>query len=528
MYKIIDKHFSGIYYVKDKKNSTKEFSNDIFKEIFFQKSEANELKVVTDSNQKDYKPLDHIEDAMKTEKSRFLMLFLDSEITRSLLMEELPKKKRILEQDEKRSLEFIEGSKFKHDTENQKYYIRILSRIKDHITNGDFVVLSDLDNIYGILYDLFNQRFSMEDNSTGVCQINYGDMKEKIPIHNKFGCILLKNEADFLGKQDLEKRLPSPLLNRFEKHILTLENYTNNDQTRSAIQDVKKFIREAIQRYISSSPNKEQDWRSLGNQMIHCFHGGQLIDYVCIKLHNQGVKYDGEKTGTSKYRRVYLNLMRFFSSKMMVMFLEHLQNEQISITRKNASTESFLKWFRKMHPVESLERLREQVEGRHKYSKWIVFTFCKHFYMEGVRVHSRENPTGNYLVLKSKNLDTNGFNQLEEKLTRLQNSGTCKGLIIVIENSQQYHHLSHLQKYIDKFRQDKDPDDRLDNKSIGFVVHQVTRKIEKTKQVDTKNSLRNIFYPNDLISTKMQVEYPDDYKNWQVYYIDNLEDSYYK
>lgn len=205
IYKRIDKHFSGIYYQRD---TEKVFSNDSFKRLYRRRD--RDLEDPSSARFK-YSPLEHIEEAMSKDHSRFLMLFIDSEITRFLLMERLPHYERLVQQasdsGNRRALVVLEGSRLEHDKENQKYYLKVLSQLKRHISDGDFVVFSELDNIYGILYDLFNQRSSMEDSSTSFCQVNYGDMKDRVNVHSKFGCILLKSEADFHDEVGIERRL---------------------------------------------------------------------------------------------------------------------------------------------------------------------------------------------------------------------------------------------------------------------------------------------------------------------------------
>ena len=536
IYHIIDKHFSGIYYVRERAyNPEKVHSNSIFKRIFYAQSRELDTRLLSEGPEYAfsyaYNPLDYIKTAMRTPRSRFLMLFLDCEITRFLLIDQLPRimPQNDLDSAEPRSLEMIEGSKFQHDTQNQKYYFDILSQIKVHIEKGDFLVLSDLDNIYGILYDLFNQRFSMEENSSSVCQINYGDMKEKIPIHSSFGCIMLKSESDFLGKKDIEKKLPSPLLNRFEKHILTLENYTSHPDTKEAIDFVKEFIKESLSpRYLYlSGSRRSAAWQELGNRLIHCFHDGQLIDYICIKLQNGKIKYDHKKSQLEKYKVVFVNLVRFFSSKMMVLFFEHLRKQ--ASPRVEMLTVSYLTWFKNLHSIESLEGVLARMEQKDTFSRWIVFTFCNYFYLPASKRSSPEE----YMVLDSKSLEIKGFSQLDEKLEKLQEDEgeSKKGLIIVIENTSQFHHLKHLEKYINKFVQTSSGLSSLRGKSIGIVVHQINAntKLSNQKLENTSSDPKNkVFYPNSLIENKIRTQFSEDCQSWEVYYIDNLKYSYFE
>lgn len=85
--------------------------------------------------------------------------------------------------------------------------------------------MDNLDIIYGVLYDLFNQRFSLGSSEDKYCNITFEDFRETICVHENFNCIILKQEHELhTPEKDLEKVLPSPLMNRMEKHILKLQS----------------------------------------------------------------------------------------------------------------------------------------------------------------------------------------------------------------------------------------------------------------------------------------------------------------
>ena len=437
---------------------------------------------------------------MTRDNSRFLMLFIDSEITRCLLMERLPRYKRILEQQnslERRSLVMLEGSRLQHDIGNQKYYLNILSRLKTHITEGDFVVFSELDNIYGILYDLFNQRFSMDSNTTSFCQINYGDMRDRINIHAKFGCMLLKSVSDFVRPEGIERRLPSPLLNRFEKHILTLENYTSNQDIKDAIARVKGLLRDCLQNSPVFDRDKRRSWTELGNQLIFCFHDGQLVDYICIKWEQQLRGRSGENV-LERYEEVFNDLVRFFSCKMMVLFLEWVSSEFGTRARKIQG--NFEHYFLRIHKLNSLA----DVIGRNKIAKSMrsmVFTFTKktNYRQEG------------FTRLSSKNLDNEGFRTLENELNSLKQKPEHKGILVCIEESGQFSHLSHLKRFVDNYIDNNRAE--LGGKQVIFVVHQTGLAGDRAK----------VFYPNQLVGGGGNAG-----SDWDLQYLDDLGNSYYR
>ena len=99
------------------------------------------------------------------------------------------------------------------------------------------MVLKDLEFIYSFLYDLFNQRFNLTNTEFGLCSVTNEEYSDVFKVHREFRCILIKKETDlFVKPEEVEATLPSPLVNRFEKHILNLQN----------IQKTGKFFHDEI------------------------------------------------------------------------------------------------------------------------------------------------------------------------------------------------------------------------------------------------------------------------------------------
>jgi hypothetical protein len=121
------------------------------------------------------------------------------------------------------------GSKLDYDKKSSQYAIEKIKKIKYLASQGYLIVLKDLEYIYGVLYDLFNQRFSenSKNNVGHTCFVTYEDFKDPILIKPEFRIILLKSESDLItDTMNIERKLPSPLVNRFQKHILLLQNIT--------------------------------------------------------------------------------------------------------------------------------------------------------------------------------------------------------------------------------------------------------------------------------------------------------------
>ena len=105
----------------------------------------------------------------------------------------------------------IIGSKFKRDIENEDYIFKTLSEIILNMEKGTCIVLKGLDYLYGALYDLFNQNFSIIGNRKN-CRIALGGTNNPMCyVHDTFKCIVVSDDVN----------LPPPFLNRFEKQIIS-------------------------------------------------------------------------------------------------------------------------------------------------------------------------------------------------------------------------------------------------------------------------------------------------------------------
>ena len=84
------------------------------------------------------------------------------------------------------------------------------------------LILKNLESVYPALYDLFNQNFTIVSNKK-YARIVFGSSQNKYAMVNeKFRCIVIVN------LEQLDQEEP-PFLNRFEKHIVSLEYLLNQE-----------------------------------------------------------------------------------------------------------------------------------------------------------------------------------------------------------------------------------------------------------------------------------------------------------
>ena len=118
----------------------------------------------------------------------------------------------------------IFGSQFEED-QTADYNYRILSRIILCMEQGFVLILKDLENIYGSLYDMLNQNYTVIGKKKH-CRVALGHYSNPIcHVHDSFRCIVLVDES----KVDYSD---PPFLNRFEKQYLRFTDTVNKEEAR--------------------------------------------------------------------------------------------------------------------------------------------------------------------------------------------------------------------------------------------------------------------------------------------------------
>lgn len=160
-----------------------------------------------------------IKDNINDRQSRHLMLITNGDAVLSVLEDAV--------KEMKRQHIVIFGSQFEDDLTDE-YNYRVLSRIILCMEQGFILILKDLENIYGSLYDMLNQNY-ISVGSKKNCRIALGPYSNPMcHVHEDFKCIVLVEES----KLDFSD---PPFLNRFEKQQFRFEDMM--DKTTIKIRD---------------------------------------------------------------------------------------------------------------------------------------------------------------------------------------------------------------------------------------------------------------------------------------------------
>ncbi|UZO04044.1 uncharacterized protein OCT59_024443 [Rhizophagus irregularis] len=119
----------------------------------------------------------------------------------------------------------ILGSQFPDDRDD--YYYSVLRRIMMCVETGRPLILTDLEIIYGSLYDLWNQNYIVvgsKDNVKYFTRVALGAYANPmLYVSPNFKCILVMDEKNMASADP-------PLLNRFEKQKMSINDTLNNKQ----------------------------------------------------------------------------------------------------------------------------------------------------------------------------------------------------------------------------------------------------------------------------------------------------------
>ena len=128
----------------------------------------------------------------------------------------------------------IFGSQFEEDL-SEEYNYRMLSRIILCMERDCVLILRDLESIYGSLYDMLNQNYTVVGGKRN-CRVALGAFSNPMcQVHEGFRCIVLIDQ----GRVDFTD---PPFLNRFEKQLLRFSDVLNAEQ-RIIISNLKHWVR---------------------------------------------------------------------------------------------------------------------------------------------------------------------------------------------------------------------------------------------------------------------------------------------
>ena len=200
------------------------------------------------NNRKEYDIVQRVRESITDLESRYLLIIAKSSISMFLISGLILESK---ENKKNNKYSVYVGSKFKEDLNKKEYTTKILNKIQNDMETGNLVILKDLEAVYPLMYDLFNQNFTAIKGKN-YSRLNAGNSANIFSlVDDKFRCIV---NVD-IDKIDGEE---SPFLNRFEKHILSFEDILSEENI-----SLSKELHEKLLELI----NINQDFISINNSL---------------------------------------------------------------------------------------------------------------------------------------------------------------------------------------------------------------------------------------------------------------------
>ena len=203
--------FNGIYRnFGGQENSIKEFIN-----IYKTKIDKIDIK---DLKYPEYNVFECIEDNLNSKiESRYLMLITKNEIYENMLY-------YLLKENNKKFKVLTDKDINNYDNEKNGL-LNFLLQFQIYMEQEIILILKNLEVLYPSLYELFNKTISKYDKiDKKFTRISYENSQTLIYINDNFRVILLVDEEKIKNEE-------KPLINRFEKHILTFDNILNKNLT---------------------------------------------------------------------------------------------------------------------------------------------------------------------------------------------------------------------------------------------------------------------------------------------------------
>lgn len=215
-------------------------------------------------------------------ESRYILLLTDNFGGLSVLTERLLADRKIVP---------IFGSSFPSDQEYTKVCTNI-NRIKVCMEMGQTVILLNLENLYESLYDALNQYYSMLGGERYV-DLGLGTHRVKCRVHRQFRLIVVAEKSMVYDK------FPIPLINRLEKHFLTVNNIMTEEQLKIA-----KDLDAWATKFVNSAPKphpymvmqkQKQDQTHKPGDVFMGYHGDTAPAIVLKAWDMQDVDNDHNK-----------------------------------------------------------------------------------------------------------------------------------------------------------------------------------------------------------------------------------------
>jgi hypothetical protein len=172
------------------------------------------------------KTIDLIYQNLIDENARHLMIICGSPTVEEFLISQIREFEVSVKKKDPRKIVSL------HQSKGREELVRVvMTRLPLFVRQGYTIIMKDLPEVYGCMYDLLNQNYaqSSDENDRG-CDLQFETTKETVQVHPDFKCIILmEREDNLLSNEDIETKQQPPFLNRFEKYLIKEEEFIQKD-----------------------------------------------------------------------------------------------------------------------------------------------------------------------------------------------------------------------------------------------------------------------------------------------------------
>ena len=304
-------------------------------DIFYDKSKFRKIE-------HRYDIIKCINDNLKDQNSRFLLLVSKNSTSQNLIQQIIRKEQRL-------NATYI-GSPFKGD-KNEYYTEEILYKIQTEMKNETILILKGLEIIYPSLYDLFNQNFS-EFNGNKCTKITFANNQSTSLINDKFKIIVLI-DSQMVHYED------KPFLNRFEKHVISFQNILLPEYIK-LVKNINQKLMDLIS-FTNININ-------LKNQLINCDE--EVIEKLVFDLTNEN-SIDNNKSREDYEKEIFELISPILTQDIISCF-----NTNGFVAKEPLISEAIKKSYNSSH-VQNITQFLKKLSEQKKELKLrhIIYTF---------------------------------------------------------------------------------------------------------------------------------------------------------
>ena len=261
--KAIRRNFGGLVFINPLEPFMKQFQKDKHLIRFNKKEKANVIELIREA-------LTRRNDRKTVEgENRYLLVLAQNENALDLL------NNFILDQVDIKNTRVIFGSSFPND-QHYSQICRQIHQIKLSMELGKTVILLNLESLYESLYDALNQFYYRFGDNEKFVDLGLGTQRVKCLVHDDFRLIVVADKNSVYDP----KRFPIPLVNRLEKHCLSVASILN-DKKSSFVRSINEWCN-SISRASSSQIFKE--YKSLKLADIFIGFTDDTISSLTLKI----------------------------------------------------------------------------------------------------------------------------------------------------------------------------------------------------------------------------------------------------